>query len=56
MRIYGNVGQCVIFKGLVRIGLTEKVLFEQSFSKGVIYVKDCSHCVCVCVCIVYLTC
>lgn len=48
LRIYGNVGQFVIFKGLIRIGLTDKVIFEQSFGKRVIYVKDCSHCVCVC--------
>lgn len=46
LRIYGNVGQFVIFKGLVRIGLIEKMVFEQSFAKGVIYVKDYSHCVC----------
>jgi len=49
LRIYGNVGQFVIFKGLIRLGLTDKVIFEQSFGKRVIYVKDCSHCVCVCV-------
>lgn len=37
----------VIFKGLVRIGLIGKMIFEQSFAKRVIYVKDCSHTVCV---------
>ena len=36
LRIYGNVGQFVIFKGLIRIGLTDKVIFEQSFGKRVI--------------------